>query len=584
MREISRSLGTASPRKAAQLAHDAWAVSERVFQAMREQPEAVGLIRKLLEETPGDSPTADGIEAEIRGGTGDVLSIVYSVTCAMAGTLSETAVSHLMQHLNRLHQVRVEMVAGVESQVAQSTQHLSDLQGAIAAAQSATRTRDAVEERLGSVVAKLDAEAGRISARITTLSAELDIEKRVTQRVLDGPRAAPPPALPAPEPVPVPPRAPAKAKKPLWSSQVAAFIQEKSRRVDGHEGYDRQTQRQTETTLRLWTDVLGDRPLDTYDGADAGAFRTLLLRLPSTHGKSSTRIAPLEAARTADERQRGIDTRNAALANDAPREPSVVRLSMKTVKRHFSTLSQFWVHQKRLGHVSGDNLFRGWEYQEVKRDAMKRTVWSVTDLMLMLTAQWMNGDTAWIVGIAMLSGMRIEEIFRLRPGTDIVERDGILCMHVQPQTVPSRWTPKSDAGSRLVPVHSWLLGAGFREMVESRRADARLFPGGPARASSEDLSARFVKDFSRRKSNLGIGADTTFHSFRHSVSTMLRNAASDVREPWIDALLGHSASSGSSQGVTSYLHGISAKNLKNTVEAVRYSPEVLEHLSANINK
>src|SRR3546814_13604028 len=72
-----------------------------------------------------------------------------------------------------------------------------------------------------------------------------------------------------------------------------------------------------------------------FKGQDAGRFRELLLRLPASHGKSRSNIVePLDAIERADRSNR-----------------PVARLSMRTTKRHFSTMSQYWKWLKPLGHV-----------------------------------------------------------------------------------------------------------------------------------------------------------------------------------------------------------------------------------------
>jgi integrase len=74
------------------------------------------------------------------------------------------------------------------------------------------------------------------------------------------------------------------------------------------------------------------------------------------------------------------------------------------------------------------------------------------------------------------------------------------------------------------------------------------------------------------KTRIGLPAEITFHSFRHTVSTQLRNADANIRKVWIDRLLGHEASH-TSHGTTTYLTGISTANLRQTVEAISY-PEI----------
>jgi len=89
-----------------------------------------------------------------------------------------------------------------------------------------------------------------------------------------------------------------------------------------------------------------------------------------------------------------------------------------------------------------------------------------------------------------------------------------------------------------------------------------------------------VTDFSRHKISLGIGPRTTFHSWRHNISTILRNTkVSEARESWIDAVLGHSGPDDDcagraqrqpqSEGVTTYLDHVAVRNLVSTVEAIR---------------
>nr|WP_276534430.1 tyrosine-type recombinase/integrase [Acetobacter orientalis] len=75
------------------------------------------------------------------------------------------------------------------------------------------------------------------------------------------------------------------------------------------------------------------------------------------------------------------------------------------------------------------------------------------------------------------------------------------------------------------------------------------------------------------KTRIGLPAEITFHSFRHTVSTQLRNADANIREVWIDRLLGHEATH-KSQGTTTYLTSISTANLLQTIETISY-PEIV---------
>jgi integrase len=322
--------------------------------------------------------------------------------------------------------------------------------------------------------------------------------------------------------------------------------------------------------------------------------------MPSDHSKSGTRaevrkhVPPLEAIRQADEKQKAIDSRNALLPPGSAKEADIPRVMMKTLKRHFSALSQVWVHAQRADYVPRDtNPFRGWEYQGVKKGQRKRSEWSVDDLNKLLASPWFDpehsgDDRWWVIVIAMFSGMRVEEIVRLRSAHDIVQIEGVWSFKIQKHA--DGWAPKTETSERVIPIHSKLIDLGLLQKADAQRAAsaAYLFDSFRERISSDKLSAKFVSDFSRHKTSLGIGAGTTFHSFRHTISTILRNTSlRDARESWIDAVLGHEGGDDDvdagpkrmprpkkSEGQTTYLGNISIENLQATVEAIRYPDSV----------
>lgn len=94
-----------------------------------------------------------------------------------------------------------------------------------------------------------------------------------------------------------------------------------------------------------------------------------------------------------------------------------------------------------------------------------------------------------------------------------------------------------------------------------------LFPD--LNPSARGRGTDFAQAFSKFKKRLGLPESVTFHSFRHTVSTKLRNQGGNIRELWIDTLLGHEASH-RSQGTTTYTSGIAVQNLQQVVEALEY--------------
>jgi hypothetical protein len=140
------------------------------------------------------------------------------------------------------------------------------------------------------------------------------------------PSAAPagmvPPALPAAAPelgettaTPVEPSAPAHpatASAELLSSLIEPFFGKRTRDKIRQQGMA-----QERTTLRLFFEILGDRPAQDYRRQDITTFLDALRRLPSTYGKS-----PKDRELVVEELIARANTTNAP------------RLTDKTVKRH----------------------------------------------------------------------------------------------------------------------------------------------------------------------------------------------------------------------------------------------------------
>ena len=77
---------------------------------------------------------------------------------------------------------------------------------------------------------------------------------------------------------------------------------------------------------------------------------------------------------------------------------------------------------------------------------------------------------------------------------------------------------------------------------------------------------------------------TTFHSFRHSIETQLRNGDADAyRSEWIDIVLGHEGEH-DSEGISTYLKRIGAKNLRKVIETIRYPEEIHRRLTGSLRE
>jgi integrase len=302
-------------------------------------------------------------------------------------------------------------------------------------------------------------------------------------------------------------------------------------------------------TVELFVGLLGDLPLGqiTYD--KAAEFRELVLQLPSTHGKGATQSLKKELVRARD-------------------DTTLPRVSMKTVKRHFSGMNSIWKWLIFRKHVpASHNPFSGHSFPGTKSKKSARDDWSSEDLQRFFTSRIYHDATGgsalrWLPLIALHSGMRLEEICRLRPAVDIVMKNGVHCFDVAPR---EGWDPKTESGTRVIPVHSWLIRHGFMDFVKAQRGRNVEHLFSPELSLHKgSLSSAFSREFSRIKIDLGVGTKTTFHSFRHTFRTVLEST--DLKDSHIDAVMGHEG--GGSEGRT-YTKRVSTTKLKEVVESFR---------------
>ncbi|MBS1078282.1 tyrosine-type recombinase/integrase [Gluconobacter kondonii] len=367
-----------------------------------------------------------------------------------------------------------------------------------------------------------------------------------------GIEARPVPAsIPRPRPQRMRKVAAVTASKPqalLLSEALTRFVLE-----NPHASAD--TRKASQRAVELFLQTFGDAPVSIIGGEKAGAFRDLLFSLPASLGKRKSSLTLTEEA-------------------DRAREDDSPTLSGKSVKNHMMRLSALW-NQLLQRELVTKNPWTGWSFETGSKTI--RRGWSTQELQTLMTGQWPSTSVPEstfriITMIGAYSGMRLGEICHLRT-EDVQTSDGIPCFVIRPHTGDG-WSPKTEAGIRIVPVHSKLIEAGLLHLKDT--------PDGPYLIPGLNMSKEgvrgtvFGRSFSTMKTRLGLPAEITFHSFRHSVSTQLRNASADIREIWIDKLLGHEATH-KSQGTSTYLSGITTANLKHTVEAISYPESIFRN-------
>lgn len=308
------------------------------------------------------------------------------------------------------------------------------------------------------------------------------------------------------------------------------------------------TKKATQRAVNIFLQAFGDAPVSIIGGEKAGAFRDLLFALPASLGKRKSNLALEEEAQRA--RKEGLPT-----------------LSGKSVKNHMMRLSALW-NQLQQRELVTRNPWTGWNFENGHKTI--RRSWTARELALLASASWHSTSVPeetfrLVTLIAAYSGMRLGEICTLRK-EDLQNVDGIACFMVRPHS-DDGWSPKTEAGTRIVPIHSKLIEVGALTLKDITEGPY-LIPG--LETSKQGVrGAALGRAFSLLKTRIGLPAEITFHSFRHTVSTQLRNADANIREVWIDRLLGHEATH-KSQGTTTYLTSISTANLRQTVEAISY--------------
>ncbi|MBS1098433.1 tyrosine-type recombinase/integrase [Gluconobacter sphaericus] len=312
------------------------------------------------------------------------------------------------------------------------------------------------------------------------------------------------------------------------------------------------TRKATQRAVDLFLQAFGDAPVSIIGGEKAGAFRDLLFSLPASLGKRKSSLTLTEEAERA-------------------REDGRPTLSGKSVKNHMMRLSALW-NQLLQRELVKKNPWTGWSFEAGSKTI--RRDWTTQELQTLMTGDWPRSSVSestfrLVTMIGAYSGLRLGEISHLRK-EDLQTIDGIPCFVIQSHTEDG-WSPKTDAGTRIIPVHSKLIEAGLLTLKDTPDGPY-LIPG--LNTSKDGVRGTvFGRSFSTMKTRLGLPAEITFHSFRHSVSTQLRNASADIREIWIDRLLGHEATH-KSQGTSTYLSGITTANLKQTVEAISYPDDI----------
>lgn len=320
---------------------------------------------------------------------------------------------------------------------------------------------------------------------------------------------------------------------------------------------------EAEQAVRCFRELHGDMHLCDISREKARQFRDAIAAVPRNLSAKLRKLPLLELLK-------------ADLSGFPPR-------SITTVNKIITLMRAIVSHAEREGSMDRVHGFKN-PFDSAIRFSTRdletgRAPFSKGDLKAIFESQVYMGDSRpigggkeaafWFPLIALLSGMRLEEIAQLR-----------IC-DLQQDEETGRWffdvsrsggrTTKTISSIRLVPVHKELVRIGllrYRQLLlKDATANERqsLWPDVKAESRDRQLSSAWSKWFGRYlREKCGVTDDKkVFHSFRHTFKRLTRDAL--IHEELHDALTGHS---GNGNVGRSYGKGYSMKPLVAAIDKV----------------
>jgi len=350
-----------------------------------------------------------------------------------------------------------------------------------------------------------------------------------------------------------------------FSEAAARYVEEMQR--DPAAKMTEHTLRQRETVFRLFKSFTNDAPLAAIDKITATEFLEQVAKLdpnwnhiPGAHEMPLARLAEKSASRPG-------------------------HLSNRTINSYVSALSSVFKWADRRGYYEGRNPFAG--QSRVEGEGNSWRAYSVDELNKLFGSPQMRAMAterrvhptkytfenamAWVPLIALFSGMRSNEICQMRAG-DVSRKDGVWVFNVSAEGAGQ--SLKTEAATRIVPVHSELVRCGFLHYVKALPRDGQLFPALKPGGPDGKYNHYFAKRFTVYRRGCGVTAPrTSFHSYRKNVAQALKDKRATPAE--IAELIGHE------QGFTFSVYApmqLPVKVLKELIERVRYPGLKLSHL------
>lgn len=243
-------------------------------------------------------------------------------------------------------------------------------------------------------------------------------------------------------------------------------------------------------------------------------------------------------------RNKNPKTRNLPIT-EAVKVHGVEKLHVKTVNEYLTAYQSLFGWASDNGIIER-NPFKNLAIKQKKSRQENRQAFTTDQIQSILSAIQPEKTSKpyryWGVMLGIYTGARLNEIAQLEL-EDIKQSEGIWYFDINDEAdedSPHQKRLKNESSKRRVPIHDALLSAGIIEYAEQlkKAGHKRLFP---------DLTYVEGHKYGRKLGrwfndtllvSLGMkGSKLSFHSFRHTFTTVLLNAG--VQEGIVQELLGH---------------------------------------------
>jgi len=290
--------------------------------------------------------------------------------------------------------------------------------------------------------------------------------------------------------------------------------------------------------------IMGDAHIQeiTHDNSDS--FRSTLLKLPPGINKSP-------------------DWKDLTIGQILELKPAKT-LSPSSVNKYMRRISAMFNWAEDRDYIL-KNRFRKKKIKESKKANQRRDMLTGDDLAVLFSPQQFHAAADkpykyWLPLIALYTGARQEEIASLN-GEDILKIEGVWCFNF---TTLKQKTPTK----RIVPIHSKLQEFGLIEYAQSQ--PGKLFP--ELSKGRDGYGQTVSKWYARYRRSCGLTEtrNKDFHSYRHTLSTMLHRAG--VNSDLISEIDGHVTGNGKRSTTTQevYIKDSEIKTLAEAIEKLNY--------------